>query len=160
MSPPTSTSSDVTVPRLVRDVLVAAIAVGAVVWLSLFAARHYSKVGDAVALLGAVIPALVSLGAAAVGIPLAYQSGQTKGVEDGSRKTAAALKPMADAVKEQTESVKGAVETTVPSPEGTADYVLEAGETLGSDLSIPASALEGASESATALSVACDALLR
>jgi hypothetical protein len=75
-----------------------------IVWIAI---NRYSVAADAAAVLGTIIPAIAAIGAAAFGIPLAYQSGKS-GKDDAVQKarsdgTKAAVRRISDKLPQQSQ---------------------------------------------------------
>lgn len=98
-------STEEPTPRVRRldvwDVLLIVAALSALIILTLYTARHYA--GDATkaaTVLGIVVPAFATIGAAAFGVTVAYSAGQAQGQARGQAdKDAAVMTAKADAAE-------------------------------------------------------------
>ncbi len=72
-----------TSPRTLKDALILAIALGALIALVVLVLDLTTTVQDAVAVLGLIVPGVVSIAAAVFGIPIAYKAGETRGKGKG-----------------------------------------------------------------------------
>jgi hypothetical protein len=80
-----SDTSMKTRPRGYLDVLLVAVILGALVGLTIFVVDHYhAHSTDAATILGIVVPAFATIGAAAFGLTVAYKAGAAKGEASGA----------------------------------------------------------------------------
>jgi hypothetical protein len=85
------------------DVLIIAVALTALIVLTIYTARHYGgNATNAATILGIVVPAFATIGAAAFGITVAYSAGQAKGEATGQAKTAAEKEQAVATVRKET----------------------------------------------------------
>lgn len=105
-----------------KDATRAALALGALVYLTVFLVRHYTDVKDASAILGIVVPVL----GAALGATLGYAGGTAVGkadkdqaVKQGRRALARQLRqPAREAQQRLTDQISGPLKTASISPPG------------------------------------------
>lgn len=120
------------------------IAVGALVFLTVFLADKYDDVKDVAAILGIVVPVL----GAAVGATLGYAGGEAKGkadkdqaVKDGRRRLAESLKPAISEARRNAGGIRNQLETALPSPEGRRAFMLRSGDQLVQPIELEAATL-------------------
>lgn len=112
MSPEEPTGGKQSTPIATRahslwDVLTVAVALTALIVLTVFLVRHYGgDATNAATILGIVVPAFATIGAAAFWISVAYSAGQAKGEAAGqTQATQATGKAVADARNEIAEKL-------------------------------------------------------
>lgn len=117
-------------PRSPWDVLVIAVILAALIGLTVYVVHHYSTSTDAATILGIVVPAVATIGAAVFGVRVAYQAGSAKGQSQGA---ATAKKEVAsrllDPVTKALEAVANthdSITTAGASAPGSSDVVFRA----------------------------------
>ena len=100
------------------DVLTVAVALVALITITIYTARHYGdNATNAATILGIVVPAFATIGAAAFGITVAYNAGQAKGeatgqaagVAEKAKAVTTARKQAADQLAPALESARSAL---------------------------------------------------
>ena len=120
-----------TSPRTLKDALILAIALGALIALVVLVLDLTTTVQDAVAVLGLIVPGVVSIAAAVFGIPIAYKAGETRGKGKGEEgketakndamaeiatRTIEKIDATGDAAKVQSLAMFRAPDTPAPTP--------------------------------------------
>jgi hypothetical protein len=136
------------------------VALLALIGLVVYAGENYKTVQDATTLLGVVVPAVVSVGAAAAGIRIAYDRGQNTGEKQKEAELKSKLQPLAEEAQGKTSEALEPVVQTLGSPQGTEDLVLAPGESLpaGQELRVPGESITEAKEALAELRGAVNAL--
>ena len=135
------------------------VALLALIGLVVYAGENYTSVQDTTTLLGVVLPAVVSIGAAAFGIRIAYDKGENTGAKQKESELKAKLKPLTDQAQTTADQALEPVMLAFDSPPGTEDLVLQAGASLpGGELRIPGASVNDAREALAELRGAVEAL--
>lgn len=85
--------------RATRDILLGAIAMVTIVGMIVLIAYHYKTADEAVVLISAVLPAMLALGAAALGANVGYRRGAEQGEQVGAARTNADLQPTIQTIR-------------------------------------------------------------
>lgn len=124
--------------------LTAAVVLTALVLVVKWVLDDTKEAGDVATILGIVVPAFATIGAAMFGIGIAYnagaKSGEAAGAAGKDQAVAAARRDLASAVTEQltaahdaAQNITTPITTALPSPAGTARFELAPGEAFTGD---------------------------
>jgi hypothetical protein len=170
-------TGDIPTPRRsLVDALLLAITLGALVGLTVVLIKHYPTSADAATILGIVVPAFATIGAAIFGVTVAYNAGQAKGeakgeqgkieaTDEARRHTAATLLPRVNSALSAVSTMREAIQSAGASPSRERSLLFQPLTTLslmerGGDVpvTLDPQALEDAQGELEALRGACEAL--